>query len=240
MNRQYTTNYRRAVGVFQRREDVESALRALKDDGFDMDNVSLLAKDLDGVEGAEEVTEKHGNEASEGAGIGATTGTVLGGIGGFLVGAGVLAIPGVGPVLAAGVGISEIAATLAGAGIGAAAGGIIGALVGLGIPEEKAKVYEDRIKAGEYLLMVTGVEDRVEKAATILRDRHIQEFEIYDAPDLDKGYNDAGLVGERPTATRNEVSEKREVSRRDATGNIDIDNDGEAEVIIVDKTHKNR
>ena len=241
MNRQYTTNYRRAVGVFQRREDVESALRALKDDGFNMDNVSLLAKDLDGVEGAEEVTEKHGNEAPEGAGIGATTGTVLGGIGGFLIGAGVLAIPGVGPVLAAGVGISEIAATLAGAGIGAAAGGIIGALVGLGIPEEKAKVYEDRIKAGEYLLMVTGTEDHVQSAATILRDRHIQEFEIYDAPDLDKGYNDAELVGERPVATKNEVvSERREASRRDATGNIDINNDGEAEVIIVDKTHKNR
>lgn len=238
MDNRYATNYKRAVGVFTKREDVEDALRALKDKNFNMDNVSLLARDLEGVEGADEVTEKHGNEASEGAGIGATTGTVLGGIGGFLVGAGVLAIPGVGPVLAAGVGISEIAATLAGAGIGAAAGGIIGALVGLGIPEEKAKVYEDRIKAGDYLLMVTGSSDHVERAASILRDCHIQEFEIYDAPDY-KG--DTELLGERPLASHEEVDiDRREVTRRDATGKIDLDNDGEAEVIIVDKTHGDR
>ncbi|MGV2829917.1 general stress protein [Myxosarcina sp. GI1(2024)] len=239
-NREITTNYKRAVGVFERREDVESALRALKDKGFNMDNVSLLARDIEGVEGADQVTDKEGNEASEGAGIGATTGTVLGGIGGFLVGAGVLAIPGVGPVLAAGVGISEIASTLAGAGIGAAAGGIVGALVGLGIPEEKAKVYEDRIKAGDYLLMVTGTEDEVESAASILRDRDIQEFEIYDAPDRYQADNE--LVEQpRPMAEREEVvSERREVSRRDATDKIDIDNDNEAEVFIVDETKKNR
>ncbi|WP_036487983.1 glycine zipper family protein [Myxosarcina sp. GI1] len=233
------TNYKRATGVFKSREDIENALRALKDNGFNMDNVSLLARDLEGVESADEVTEQHGNEASEGAGIGATTGTVLGGIGGFLVGAGVLAIPGVGPVLAAGVGISEIAATLAGAGIGAAAGGIVGALVGLGIPEEKAKVYEDRIKAGDYLLMVTGTENEVESAASILRDRHIQEFEIYDARDLDN--QDREVVNDnRPMASRNEVvTERREtVTREDATKKIDIDNDNEAEVFIVDKTQK--
>ena len=239
MNREqeYATNYKRAVGVFEKRENVEDALRALKDNGFNMDDVSLLARDLEGVEGADEVTEKQGNEASEGAGIGATTGTVLGGIGGFLVGAGVLAIPGVGPVLAAGVGISEIAATLAGAGIGAAAGGIIGALVGLGIPEEKAKVYEDRIKAGDYLLMVTGTEDHVEKAASILRDRNIQEFEIYDAPDY-KANNEFAET-ERPIASREEViTERREVSRVDASDKIDLDKDGEAEVFIVDETKK--
>lgn len=238
MDNRYTNNYKRAVGVFSKREDVENALRALKDDNFDMDNVSLLARDLEGIEGADEVTEKQGNEASEGAGIGATTGTVLGGIGGFLVGAGVLAIPGVGPVLAAGVGISEIAATLAGAGIGAAAGGIIGALVGLGIPEEKAKVYEDRIKAGDYLLMVTGTEDHVERAASILRDRHIQEFEIYDAPDLGRN-NQSELIGEeRPVVAREVVTDRSEVEKRNVSEKIDLDRDGEAEVIIVDKTQK--
>jgi hypothetical protein len=181
-----STNYKRGIGVFERRENVEEVLRALKNSGFNLDNVSLLARNTEEVEGAEELNEGGGNEAAEGAGIGATTGTVLGGIGGFLVGAGVLAIPGLGPALAAGVGISEIAATLAGAGIGAAAGGIIGALVGLGIPEEKAKVYQDRVKAGDYLLMVTGTENEVQRAAAILRDRNIQEFEIYDAPDLYK------------------------------------------------------
>lgn len=235
MNTVNATNYKRAVGVFEKQKNVEDALRALKDDGFNMDNVSLLARNLEGVEGADEVTEKEGNEAAEGAGIGASTGTVLGGIGGFLIGAGVLAIPGVGPVLAAGVGISEIAATLAGAGIGAAAGGIIGALVGLGIPEEKAKVYQDRIKAGDYLLMVTGTEDEVERAASILRDRHIQELEIYDAPDLYKDTNKTEVVEkERP------VARPQTVSRQVANDKIDLDSDGEPEVIIIDETKKDR
>ncbi|AFZ35425.1 hypothetical protein Sta7437_1869 [Stanieria cyanosphaera PCC 7437] len=267
--------YQRAVGVFTRREDVENALRTLKESGFNMDDVSLLARNLEGIEGADEVSE--GNEAAEGAGIGATTGTVLGGIGGFLVGAGVLAIPGVGPVLAAGVGISEIAATLAGAGIGAATGGIIGALVGLGIPEDRARVYQDRIKAGDYLLMVTGTEDQVRRAASILRDRHIQEFDIYDAPDLYKSRNQnvsptssgtmvsgEEFIGEsRQPVSRQNLTNKQvvaepnqavsrqnitkkpvvtepsqSVSRRDATETIDINNDGEAEVIIVDKVDK--
>lgn len=246
MIRENTTNYKRAIGVFSKRETVEDALRALKNSNFNMDHVSLLARDLDGVEGANEVTEKEGNEAAEGAGVGATTGTVLGGIGGFLVGAGVLAIPGVGPVLAAGVGISEIAATLAGAGIGAATGGIIGALVGLGIPEEKAKIYEDRIKAGEYLFMVTGTEDRVADAASILRDRQIQEFEIYDAPDLyPDNHNNTQVTElneERPVTTGKEVitENKATHSRRNVTEKIDIDHDNEAEVIIVDETQKNR
>ncbi|BAU62827.1 signal transduction histidine kinase [Stanieria sp. NIES-3757] len=287
MNRETRTSmgtsnvYRRAVGVFTRREDVENALRTLKENGFNMDDVSLLARNLEGVEGADEVSQ--GNEAAEGAGIGATTGTVLGGIGGFLVGAGVLAIPGVGPVLAAGVGISEIAATLAGAGIGAATGGIIGALVGLGIPEDRARVYQDRIKAGDYLLMVTGTEDQVRRAASILRDRRIQEFEIYDAPDLYKSRNQTATANPNvpPTTTgkvisgeefigessqtaprqnltnkqvvaepnqavsRQNITEKpvvtepsQSVSRQNVTEKIDLDNDGEAEVIIVDKVDK--
>ncbi|MGB3310965.1 MAG: general stress protein [Nodosilinea sp.] len=220
------TQYKRVVGVFKRREDLESALRALSDAGIDKENISLLAKHVENVEGAEELTDHQGNEASEGAGIGATTGTVLGGIGGFLVGAGVLAIPGVGPVLAAGVGISEIAATLAGAGIGAAAGGLVGALVGAGIPEERAKVYEKRIKAGDYLLMVDGNVDDTRKVESILRDRHIEDIGVYDAPD----------VANRTTATTATTTTTTATTGRDAvTGTRDIDNDGEPEVIIVDE-----
>lgn len=213
--------YKRVVGVFKRREDLESALRALSDAGIQKEHISLLAKHVENVEGAEELTDPQGNEAKEGAGIGATTGTVLGGIGGFLVGAGVLAIPGVGPVLAAGVGISEIAATLAGAGIGAAAGGLVGALVGAGIPEEHAKNYEKRIKAGDYLLMVDGTVDDIRNVESILRDRRIEDMATYDAPDL------AG----RATAT---TATTGTTTTTTATGTRDLDNDGEPEVIIVD------
>ncbi|PSN10818.1 histidine kinase [filamentous cyanobacterium CCT1] len=218
------TQYKRVVGVFKRREDLESALRALSDAGIDKERISLLAKHVENVEGAEELTDHQGNEAKEGAGIGATTGTVLGGIGGFLVGAGVLAIPGVGPVLAAGVGISEIAATLAGAGIGAAAGGLVGALVGAGIPEEQAKTYEKRIKAGDYLLMVDGTANEIGRVESILRDRHIEDMGTYDAPDV---------------ANRSTTATTATTGRADVAGTRDIDNDGEPEVIVVDNRSQN-
>ncbi len=213
---QNNTQHKRVMGVFKRREDLESALQALKDAGIEKESISLLARHVEDVKGAEEISDGKGNEAKEGAGIGAATGTVLGGIGGFLIGAGVLAIPGVGPVLAAGVGISEIAATLAGAGIGAASGGLVGALVGAGIPEDRAKVYNQRFEAGDYLLMVDGTHDNVRKVESILRDRHIEEMGVYDAP---------GLAQSSQTATGHNAT----------VGTRDIDSDGEPEVIIVDK-----
>lgn len=92
--------YKRAAGLFYSCDEAEAAIHALKDDGYEIDKVSLLARKTDDVNDAEEVTD------TEGADAGATTGAVLGGIGGFLVGAGGLAIPGVGPVLAAGVGFN--------------------------------------------------------------------------------------------------------------------------------------
>lgn len=124
---------KRAVGTFSTRQEAEDALNTLRDSGFPMDKVSVLAKDADRGDkiGGAEVTDRGSNEAPEGAGIGAVAGTALGGVGGLLVGLEALVIPGVGPFLAAG----TIATTLAGAGIGAAAGSIVGGLTGLGIPE---------------------------------------------------------------------------------------------------------
>lgn len=233
-NTRQRSHYKRAVGVFKRREDLESVLRALKDNNYDMDRVSLIARHIEDVKGADEVTDNVGNESAEGAGIGATTGTVLGGLGGLLVGLGVLAIPGVGPILAAGVEINALASTLAGAGIGAAAGGIIGALVGLGIPEEQAKVYNDRVKAGEYLLVVSGTDDQLRRIDSILRDRHIEEFNIYDAPDLGE------TQPVRDTTTVSTPQPERQVTPGNTTKAIDIDRDGEAEVLIVDKRNQVR
>lgn len=183
----YTTEknalFKRAVGVFERREDVEKAIRALKDANYDMGRVSLIARNVSDVKGAEEITEKHGNEAKEGAGIGAVTGTVLGGLGGLLVGLGTLAIPGLGPVIIAGE-LTTLATTAAGAGVGAAAGGLLGALAGMGIPEEKAKIYEKRVKAGDYLLMVSGNDDQVRHADEIMHRYNTHEFGIFDASDV--------------------------------------------------------
>lgn len=126
--------YKRAAGLFYSRDEAEAAVSALRDAGYDMDRVSVIAKDADKLDG-HETTEEIGNKADDGAATGAVTGGALGGITGLLIGLGTLAIPGIGPILLAGAEATAIATTLAGAGIGAAAGGLIGALIGLGIPE---------------------------------------------------------------------------------------------------------
>lgn len=173
--------YKRAVGTFASRGDAEKALYKLRDSGFSMDKVSLLAKNADGndnIAGADVKNERGENEAQEGAGIGATTGTVLGGLGGLLLGLNELLIPGIGPFLAAG----TIATTLAGAGLGAAAGGIIGGLTGMGIPEEDARDYEGHINNGYYLLIVDGYEDEIDRAGSVLSSNNIGNWKIFDAP----------------------------------------------------------
>ncbi len=174
-------NYKRAVGTFASRGDAEKALYKLRDSGFSMDKVSLLAKNADGndnIAGADVKNERGENEAQEGAGIGATTGTVLGGLGGLLLGLNELLIPGIGPFLAAG----TIATTLAGAGLGALSGGIIGGLTGMGIPEDDAKHYEGHINNGYYLLIVDGYEDEIDRAGSILSSNNIGNWKIFDAP----------------------------------------------------------
>lgn len=189
ITRERTGVYQRAVGVFKDRQGIERAIQRFKDANYDMNRVSLIARNIDNVKGAEEIKDRQdGNEASEGAGIGAVTGTVLGGITGLLVGLGTLAIPGVGPALIAGE-LSALGTTAAGAGIGALTGGLVGALTGMGIPEEQAKVYESRVKAGDYLLMVSGTGDQLNQAESIMRDCGINEFGVYDAPDLNGGTN---------------------------------------------------
>jgi hypothetical protein len=179
--------YKRSIGLFYSQDEAEAALRALKKGNFDMNRVNVIAKNANQVTDSEnvDVGYNEGNNAAEGAGAGATSGAVLGGIGGLLLGLGTLAIPGVGPIIVAGEAATTIATTLAGAGIGAAAGGIVGGLVGLGIPEEKAKIYSDRVSSGSYLVMVNGSDDDIRRAEEILHNNGIEEYGVYDAPDID-------------------------------------------------------
>lgn len=173
--------YKRAAGLYHSRKQAEAAVQNLRDIGYDMDRVSVIARDTDQVAG-KETTENIGNKAEEGAATGALTGGALGGITGLLVGLGALAIPGIGPILLAGAEATAIATTLAGTGIGAAAGSLVGALIGLGIPEEKAKVYSDYVKNGSFLVMVTGTLAEVNRAATIMHQHDVKELDIYDIP----------------------------------------------------------
>jgi hypothetical protein len=178
--------HQRAVGTFPTRQEAEQALDELKDCGFPMERVTVVGKDEDSganIAGAE-VKDHVGNQARTGAGAGAVAGTALGGAGGILLGIGALAVPGAGPFLAAG----ALATSFAGAGIGAAGGAVIGGLVGLGIPEERAKAYSNSVSRGEYLVIVDGSEEEITRAASILSNRGIQEWGIYDAADTSE-YN---------------------------------------------------
>src|SRR5271169_1555730 len=135
------------LGIYRTRPGVENAVLGFKDAGFSNSDISvLLPENL----GSKELATDKSSKAPEGAAAGGTTGAVLGGALGWLVGIGALAIPGVGPFIAAG----PIMAALAGVGVGAAAGGVAGALIGMGIPEYEAKRYEGRVKDGNILMSV--------------------------------------------------------------------------------------
>lgn len=180
--------HKRAVGVFPNRHDAEYALNELRDSGFPMHKVSVIVRDADqhdDIAGAD-VRERVSNKADEGAVTGAVAGGALGGLTGLLVGLGLLAIPGIGPVMLAGATATTIATTLSGGALGAISGGIIGALIGLGIPEERARVYNERVAQGEYLVIVDGTDDEIARAEAILRSRGIQELGIYDVPNSDR------------------------------------------------------
>lgn len=160
-----TLNQDTVLGVFADRDAAEQAITSLQDQGYNPKEMSIVVKD---AETAESLGDSTGANVAEGATSGAMTGGVVGALAGLLVGVGALAIPGIGAVLiggplAAALGLTGAAATTAsGALTGALAGGLIGALVGLGVPEDEAKVYEERIKEGGVLLAVpvkAGIED---------------------------------------------------------------------------------
>jgi hypothetical protein len=134
-------------GIYPSYATVEKGVDALRAAGFRNTDISVLFPEN---EGTKDFAHEKGTKAPEGATAGAGTGAVLGGALGWLAGIGALAIPGVGPLIAAG----PIMGALAGVGVGGAVGGITGALIGLGIPEYEAKRYEGRVKEGGILLSV--------------------------------------------------------------------------------------
>jgi len=134
-------------GIYRDRTQAEAAVDTLLDNGFRSEDISVLLPDNVGTK---DFAHEKNTKAPEGATTGATGGAVVGGTLGLLAGIGALAIPGVGPFIAAG----PIMGALAGAGTGGVVGGLIGALVGMGIPEYEAKRYEGLVKQGHVLLSV--------------------------------------------------------------------------------------
>src|SRR6201997_2920001 len=134
-------------GIATTHGQAERIVEQLQAQGFAASEISVLMPDTGGTR---DVGHVKATKAPKGATTGAATGGVTGGVLGLLVGIGALAIPGLGPFIAAG----PIMAALSGAAIGATTGGVVGGLIGLGIPEIEAKRYEDKLKSGNYLIAV--------------------------------------------------------------------------------------
>jgi uncharacterized membrane protein len=170
----------RAVGIFSNRRDAEDALTELRDAGFDMNKFSVIVKNAnpnDRIGGAD-VSDRKEEQVEGSTKAGVTTGAVTGGLIGLIGGLSLLAIPGVGPVAEAGV---VLANTLLGTAIGAAGGAIVGALIGWGVPEERAKYYDDRVSQGDYLIILEGTAEEILRAEAILDNRGVLDWGIYDA-----------------------------------------------------------
>ena len=150
-------------GIYRNRVNVEHAVDTLREQGFRNTDISVLFPEN---QGSKDFAVEKNTKAPEGAATGAGSGAVVGGTLGWLAGIGLLAIPGVGPFIAAG----PIMGLLAGAGVGGAVGTIVGALIGMGIPEYEAKRYEGRIKDGGILLSVhCDSSDWVKRAKDLLK-----------------------------------------------------------------------
>lgn len=161
---------RAVYGIYPSYTAVEIGVDELRAAGFRNTDISALFPESAGTR---DFAHEKNTKAPEGATTGAGTGVVLGGALGWLLGIGAIAIPGLGPFIAAG----PIMAALAGAGVGAAAGGIAGALIGMGIPEYEAKQYEGRVKDGGILLSVhSDSSDWTKRAKEILKRTGAQDI----------------------------------------------------------------
>jgi hypothetical protein len=185
--------------MFDDHAEAMEALRDLEGSGFTSDEVSIMAGQKQNTAAGKARTGD--TEADTGAGTGATLGTVLGGGAGLLAGLGALAIPGVGPLVAAG----WLVAAVTGAGAGAAAGGLLGALVGSGVDEKDAHVYAEGVRRGGTLLSVRAEEARLQQAEAILA-RH-QTVDIsrrgadYSASGWSGYRDDDSLLSDAPDGT---------------------------------------
>jgi hypothetical protein len=178
-------------GIYSTVAQAERAVDSISEAGFSQNDISVLLPDN---ESTKEFAHEKNTKAPEGATTGVATGGVVGGTLGVLMGIGALAIPGLGPFIAAG----PIMAALAGAGAGGVVGGIIGALVGMGIPEYEAKRYEGRLKEGGVLLSVhCDTSEEIKQAKKLLEQTGAQDI----ASSGEKGVSSEKGVNDTKTRT---------------------------------------
>jgi len=158
------------VCITKSRVQTERILERLNAAGFAYSEISVLMPETDS---RHDIGHVKATKAPEGTATGAASGGVAGGVLGLLAGIGALAIPGVGPFIAAG----PILAALSGAAVGAATGGIVGGLIGLGIPEIEAKIYEEKLKTGNYLVSVHAHDGKeVDRAKQIYKSENAEDI----------------------------------------------------------------
>ncbi|WP_119458923.1 YsnF/AvaK domain-containing protein [Rhodospirillaceae bacterium SYSU D60014] len=221
-------------------DDFPSAQRTvqdLADADFRRDDISLMANNADGIYSDEAGTAAVGTptaaaptaatDDTSGTATGAGIGAAVGGIGGLLVGLGALAIPGIGPVVAAG----PLAATLVGAGTGALAGGLIGALTDAGVPEEEAGYYAEGVRRGGTLVAVRADEADVDRAAALMERHDPVDIETRASQWRESGWT--GFDAEAAPYTAAEMTQDRAATTGAATA--ERTGDREAHIPIVEE-----
>lgn len=196
---------RTVIALYDELAEAQAAVQDLVNNGFSRDVISLLAHETHG----ETYTSHEGHEhavspVASGASIGAASGAAIGGLGGLLLGLGLFAIPGLGPLVAAG----PVVAALTGAGVGAVAGGLIGALTGLGVPKEEAEIYAESVRRGGMVVTLQAADDQAELAAGILRRHNAVDVNL-----RGQEWRKAGWSGYDPNApayTAEQVRRERE------------------------------
>ncbi|MBB3319828.1 MULTISPECIES: general stress protein [unclassified Rhizobium] len=174
---------RTITGLYDSYDEARAAVAALEDAGVPSDDISIVTNKANGVD-----VEGQGSYTAEGAGTGAGVGAVAGGAGGLLTGLGLMAIPGVGPVVAAGWLVATAAGAAAGAVAGGAVGGIVGSMINEGVPEDEANFYAEGVRRGGSLVTARVDESRAAAAQAILNGSRAVDYAARRASYQEEGW----------------------------------------------------
>lgn len=211
------------LGIFSNREMAENAIAQLEKENYEVKNMSIIMKD---GEESKRLANNTGANVGSGVATGAATGAVLGGIAGILIGIGAIAIPGIGALLvggplAAALGLTGVAATTTtGVIAGALTGGIVGGLVSLGVPEERARTYEEKIKHGGILLAVPTFEGETDNVQRIFEKNGASDMQAITLPPMRDDKYHRSLT--RDKKTRNETHRDTQDTRDDDTSTAHV------------------
>ena len=213
------------LGIFSNREMAENAIAQLEKENYDVKNMSIIMKES---EESKRLAQNTGANIGTGVATGAVTGAVLGGIAGILIGIGAIAIPGIGAILVGGpittaLGITGVAAaTTSGVVAGALTGGVVGGLVSLGVPEERARTYEEQIKHGGILLAVPAFEGHAQEVKSIFEKNGASDIQAITLPPIRDDKYHTETVTDEDTDGRNLTDTRHDYRDNPTTNDTSI------------------